>query len=369
MTDNSQNFGSLQERNQQVLTDISQLQDTEKHLYDSLDNVNLSSDQKQQIISKINEVSQMRLNLYANLKDMYSYYQQNVSASRNTLGEQMVAIDIIENELNESKRRLNLLQDQKYNKLRMVEINTYYGNRYGAHKNVMKTIVILCIPIIILAFLSNKGILPSRITALLISIVVIVGVILIGYQLLDISNRDNMNWDEYNFYFDKSKAPTDTTEGTAANPWSSSSIVCVGSACCSEQEVYDADKNVCVPGKYIIQKNYDSAGMDLAGMPMNTTQQSCQGSCDSNEGCDGFVFDSSSGNCWLKSVINNRQARDGLDLYTKNPISKITESMVSGVLSKHVFDQTPPVAILGTNNVNASPSSMKTENFSKYASF
>ena len=36
MTDNSQNFDSLQERNQQVLNNISQLQIQEKELYDSL---------------------------------------------------------------------------------------------------------------------------------------------------------------------------------------------------------------------------------------------------------------------------------------------------------------------------------------------
>ena len=183
MTDNSNNFDNLQERNQQVLNNISQLQTTEQQLYDSLDNVNLTAEQKQPIITKINEISQMRLNLYANLKDMYSFYQQNISASRNTSGEQIAAIDVIENELNESKRRMNLLQDQKYNKLRMVEINTYYGKRYNAHTKIMKTIVIFCIPIIILAILANNGILPTNIYTFLTGIIIIVAVVLLGYQL------------------------------------------------------------------------------------------------------------------------------------------------------------------------------------------
>jgi len=126
MTDNSNNFDNLQERNQQVLNDISQLQTQEKQLYNSLDDVSLNTEQKQQIIDKINEISQMRMNLYAGLKDMYSYYQQNVSASRTTLGQSMTAIDILENELNQDKIRLNLIEDQKYNKLRLVEINTYF---------------------------------------------------------------------------------------------------------------------------------------------------------------------------------------------------------------------------------------------------
>jgi PAN domain len=368
MTDNSQNYESLQERNQQALTDIAQLQTTEKQLYDSLDNVNLTTEQKQQIIARINDISQMRLNIYANLKDMYSYYQENVSSSRNTLGEQMVAVDIIENELNEAKRRLNLIQDQKYNKLRMVEINTYYGKRYNAHKNVMKTIAIVCVPIIILGVLSNNGILPPRISALLIGIVVLVGVVLVGSQLIDMSNRDSMNWDEYNWYFDKSKAPSDTTQGTATNPWASASVVCVGSQCCSQQEIYDSTKNMCVPAPYVLLKDTNSPGNDMSGMPVfGSNAPACQKLCDDTQGCNGFVFDNIATNCWLKNSTNNKQPYTGIDLYIKNPLkSLVTESMVSGVLSKHSFDQTQPVARIGQNNVQPN---QKAEKFGNYASF
>jgi hypothetical protein len=249
MTDNSKNFDTLQERNEQVLNNISQLQTQEKGLYDSLDDVGLSSEQKQQIINRINEISQMRMGLYASLKDMYSFYQQNVSSSRNTLVQSIAAIDILENELNQSKIRMNLIEDQKYNKLRLVEINTYYGKRYNAHSKLMKTIVIICIPVIILAILGNKGMLPSNIYKLLIGIVLVIGLVLIGYQLIDIYNRDDMNWDEYNWHFDKNNAPSDTTEGTTnvRDPWGSVSVTCIGSACCYDDSTYDSAKNVCIP--------------------------------------------------------------------------------------------------------------------------
>jgi len=247
MTDNSQNFDSLQERNQQVLNNITELQTQEKQLYNSLDDVSLSTEQKQQIINKINEISQMRMNLYAGLKDMYSYYQQNVSASRTTLGQSIVAVDVLENELNEAKIRMNLIEDQKYNKLRLVEINTYFGKRYNAHSKLMKTIVIICIPVIILAFLANKGILPPNIYKLLIVIILFIGVVLIGLQLIDMFNRDDMNWDEYNWYFDKNNAPYDTTEGTPSDPWETATVTCIGSSCCYDGSTYDSVKNICVP--------------------------------------------------------------------------------------------------------------------------
>jgi len=201
MTDNSQNFDSLQEKNQQVLNNISQLQTQEKQLYDSLDNAALSSDQKQQIINKINEISQMRINMYSNMKDMYSFYQKNVAASNSLIGQEVSAIDILETELNKSKLRMNLIQDEKNNKLRLVEINTYYGKQYNAHSKLMKTIIFTCIPVIILSVLANKGILPQNLYAFLTGIIIIIGVVFIGLELIDMSNRDNMNWDEYNWYF------------------------------------------------------------------------------------------------------------------------------------------------------------------------
>jgi hypothetical protein len=267
MTDNSNNFDNLQERNQQVLNDISQLQTQEKQLYNSLDDVSLNTEQKQQIIDKINEISQMRMNLYAGLKDMYSYYQQNVSASRTTLGQSMTAIDILENELNQDKIRLNLIEDQKYNKLRLVEINTYFGKRYNAHSGLMKTIIFICIPVIILAVLANRGILPSNIYRLFIGIILVVGVVLIALQLIDISNRDNMNWDEYNWYFDKSNAPSDTTKGKPKDPWTPPTVTCVGSACCYDGSTYDSEKNICIPNTIYNQSHTTESfrGLDKYG--------------------------------------------------------------------------------------------------------
>ena len=242
MTDN------LQGRNDQIIDNIKSLQTTEMKLYDSLESKSLNSDQKQQIIDKINQISQMRINLYANLKDSYSYYQQDVSQSRNTMNDQMVSVDVIENELNDSKRRLNLLKSQKNNKIRLVEINTYYGKQYNAHKQIMQIIVFICVPVLILTVLASKGILPPKITSMLTGIIIIIGVYIIGAKIIDLSNRDNLNFDEYNWYFNKGDAPTNSSETTTtSDPWTSSSLTCVGAECCYDNSTYDAAQNKCIP--------------------------------------------------------------------------------------------------------------------------
>ena len=249
MIDNSRNFNSLQERNKQVLANISQLQIQEKNLYDILDDINISTEQKQQTIKRINEISQMRINLYYSLKDMYSFYQTNISESRETLSQEVSAINILENELNDSKIRMNLLEDEKNNKIRLVEINTYYGKKYNAYSKIMKTIVIFCVPLIILAVLKKKGFVPPTLYILMTCIIITISIIIIWRQVFDIFSRDNMNWDEYDFNFVRHSAPSDSAMGAGfINPWDTPSIVCIGSACCHDGSSYDNKKNKCIPG-------------------------------------------------------------------------------------------------------------------------
>ena len=244
MTDN------LQGRNDKIIDNIKSLQTTEMKLYDSLESKALNADQKMQIINQINQISQMRISLYANLKDSYSYYQQDVYESRNTMNDQMVSVDVIENELNDSKRRLNLLETQKNNKIRLVEINTYYGKQYNAHKQIMQIIVLICIPVLLLTGLASKGILPPKLSSLITGIIIIIGIYIIGAKIIDLSNRDNLNFDEYDWYFDKEAAPTNSSEtntSSSSDPWATSSLTCVGAECCYDNSIYDEVQNKCIP--------------------------------------------------------------------------------------------------------------------------
>jgi len=240
------NIQDLQERNNQLLNNISELQKQEQTLYDQLNDPSLSFEQKQTIINQINELSQIRFNLYSSMKDILSGYQQGATNSQNTLSQQVVAINIIEEQLNKNKLEINALDAQKQNKLKLVEINTYYGKRYNTYKHLMKTIVLFCIPIVILTYIYNVDLLPGRLYAFIVGIIIIFALFIIGYQLVDISNRDNMNWDEYNWYFNKSTAPIDSSTGKEKDPWSNPTITCIGAECCTNGSVFDSSLNKCV---------------------------------------------------------------------------------------------------------------------------
>jgi hypothetical protein len=245
---------NFSESNQQVLSGILQLQKTEKELYANLAMPNLSSNEKKRIIDQINELSQMRIDMYSNLRNLYSSYQSNVNNLDVALNTQIQSVDYMEDELNQVKVKLNAIDQMKVDKLRTVEINNYYAKRYNAYKNIMFVISISCIPILLLTILNNNTVIPSNIYGVLVSLIAVIASYFIFKQYLDISNRDNINWDSYSWYFNKSDAPkqgenssesSDTNNEDENNE--NETEPCVGSSCCQIGTVYDANLNICIP--------------------------------------------------------------------------------------------------------------------------
>lgn len=242
------------DKNEQTLTNIQKLQSLEQNLFNSLatgvSNGTLKSTDKDSIITQINQLSQMRSNLYTFLNNNSLNTVQHLAASNNLLSQQAQTVIIVENELNDAKNQLLSMQKDKYNKLRMVEINTYYGDRYADHSSMMKSVVIICAVIILITILFNKGFLPSQLYYLMLIIIIVVSVVVLWYKYIMLISHDRMNYDEYDWGFNPDTAPkysTDNPSGT--NPWASltaPSLTCVGSNCCNSGMTYDNTNNICV---------------------------------------------------------------------------------------------------------------------------
>jgi len=240
---------NVQQNNEQIINDIQSLQQMEQQLLNSLEtNPNIKPDQQQKIVEKMNELSNMRINLYQTLRGVNSYFEKAVNTSVGSLKQQALAIGIVESELNKSKKRLEILEEEKNNKIRLVEINTYYGDKYAEHSQLMKIIIFTLIPIIILGFLNNKGILPNMIYNILLIIIAFIGAYFFWKRFASIITRDNMNYQEYDWYFNPNTAPTGAS--TTTDPWETNLNLdlgtCIGNACCSKGLTYDDNLNQCV---------------------------------------------------------------------------------------------------------------------------
>jgi hypothetical protein len=220
----------------------------EQQLFNNLEtNTTLTPQQQQQLIEKMNQLSNMRINLYKTLSGVNSFFHNALSSSVGTLEDQTAAINIVENELNKSKKKLEALEAEKNNKIRLVEINNYYSDKYAEHSELMKIIVLTLLPIIILAFLNNKGILPNAIYLILLIIIGVIGAYFFWTKYASIVMRDNMNYQEYNWYFNPTSTSTSSATVTS-DPWTIPSMpgTCIGQNCCSEGLTWDSSLNQCV---------------------------------------------------------------------------------------------------------------------------
>ena len=238
---------NIQENSHELLSNIQSLQLVEQDLVNSLDsNPNMTPKQQEVIIEKINNISKMRINLYNTLGGVNTFFQDALKNSSGTLKEQTAAIELIENDLNQAKQKLSMLEDDKNNKIRLVEINTYYGQKYIEHTQLMKLVIVMLIVIIILTILSKKGIITTRLYSGLVVAVVAIGVIFfLAKRWVSIFMRDNMNYQKYEWNFNAADAPKPST-GESTDPWIGSFGTCVGSNCCYTGQTYDSNINKCV---------------------------------------------------------------------------------------------------------------------------
>ena len=82
----------------------------------------------------------------------------------------------------------------------------------------------------------------------LIIVISIIGAVYLWKRYASIITRDNMNYQEYDWYFDPNASSGSAT--TTSDPWLSTSFgtlgTCIGQACCSTGLVYDSSSNQCV---------------------------------------------------------------------------------------------------------------------------
>jgi hypothetical protein len=242
----------MQDGQVQTIHDISELQTIEKDYFNRLNlgliNDSLKAEEKDTLVKKINEISQMRVNLYQNLNGTYQFYETNVESTQTTLAEQSAAIDIVENELNNAKAQLKVIEEERNNKLRLIEINNYYGEKFNDQSYIMKIIIAICVPVLILSIIANRGLIPGWLFSLLVIVIVSLGCIYLSFKIYDTYGHDNMNYQEFDFTFDKSQAPAiDTSGGSNVSALDTGAGMCVGPDCCTVEESYDSNMNKCVP--------------------------------------------------------------------------------------------------------------------------
>lgn len=183
-----------------LIDNIQSLQNMEKQLYSDLENVSKNDiDEQARLIDKINMMSSSRTNLFENLISTHELIKDSVSSKKDDVSDKLKLVRSYENQLNKMKNEINKRKNLNVNNLRLTEINTYYSKKYNAYFQVFKKISLICILIIIIAVLRQRLMITPRTSNILAIITIIVACIMILPTLFDLSARNNMIFDEYDF--------------------------------------------------------------------------------------------------------------------------------------------------------------------------
>lgn len=195
----------LREKHNETLKNIRELQEIEKYMFQNLEKVSgidNRSEEESQIVNKINELSEMRMGLFSQLKNMYSSNQEELNSSRSQLADQITVVGVVEDELNRLKTNIDLLNTEKNNKTRMVQIGNYESDRYQAHISIMQIVVISSLIILASSLLLQNGIIPGSVSSGIIMITVAGSIIMIMTKIFDMISRNNMDYNKYDFTTD-----------------------------------------------------------------------------------------------------------------------------------------------------------------------
>ena len=144
----------------------------------------------------------------------------------------------------------NKIDQQNIDKMRNIEINTYYDKAYKEYINILKIIIFACVIIVPIVIANKNSLLPSSITNFLIVSVITLTISYIIYKFYDIYMRDNRDFDKISIPYDKEAVRLEAA-GTLTrknNLLSQFGISCIGEDCCPDSSglVYDPVKNKCV---------------------------------------------------------------------------------------------------------------------------
>ena len=184
-----------------LISSIKELQGLEEYLFSQLQAVNLETpnDQTQQndIINHINQLSDLRNDLFGQLGKIYVDLDKNSQVQRSALTDQLTTANMMEQQMNNLKNDVQIILDERVNKMRMVEIGEYEYLRYSAHKTAMQIIAFTSLAILFFSYSLKKDLLPPALSKVGIMASVSIGGVLTLRAIWYMITRDNQNYNRF----------------------------------------------------------------------------------------------------------------------------------------------------------------------------
>ena len=234
---------------QQMLTSVQNLQDAQKGLMHKYASATTPAEQTK-IANEMDKNEAIRSNLLLSIGSTSVVSNQLVANKKDEKTNRNLLLQLANDELNAARTQMEDAKTSQAEKVRMIQLNTYYGKRFMAQSGVMKIFIYMCVPVLILATLANMGFLPNYIAGFLIVASIVVGLIYIYYAMSDINRRDEMNFDEYKWDFDPSRVgpidhPHHHHKKKKDSAGAGATAGCMNEACCASKNQWNPSTNKC----------------------------------------------------------------------------------------------------------------------------
>ena len=150
-----------------------------------------------------------------NISNTYNY-SVDMHRNQNTMNR------FVENKVNKFRNRNKSLLEKLDGELKMNELQTYYYKKRRSQIKILYSIVIACIIGIVLKFANKniKTIMPDSLFILSLALLFVLFLGNLFIQIIDIIFRHNINFDEYDFHYNreydgKSETTSETTSETS----------------------------------------------------------------------------------------------------------------------------------------------------------
>ena len=245
-----------------ILGNIENLQSLQQKLHLELNSLqpNYGLDRQKLLVREIDNINEEKVNLFKNLYAVGTVLNSKIERSTDDQNDKQVIVELLEEKLQEERKRMKKINEENINNLRITEINTYYSGYYRKYIDIFKIVIYAVIALIFVTLLRQRQIINSRITNVVAGIIIFIALIIIIPMLYDLSRRNNLEIDQYDFDLDKDTVDANMEpdpnqigakwEGSMANYQKDLEMIlegdCVGPDCCvGEGLVFDKNKLIC----------------------------------------------------------------------------------------------------------------------------
>lgn len=264
-----------------ILSNIQKLQAAQKTLHTELNKLppNENFEKQKLLITQIDNINAQKVDLFKNLYSLNSVMQQDVHATNDDIRAKTELAKVVEQELQNSKERMEEVRNKNINNLRLAEINRYYSGEYGLYLNLFRYIIYTSVFLVLIALLRQRYFINSKTANVLAGIVIAIGGFFIVRSALNLNSRNNLVISEFDWVAepDKNSGDGDSDENPIGinGKWINEAKrykkdlellakgECLGPGCCvGDGLTFDKKKMICKldPGKKTKDEGFTGGG-------------------------------------------------------------------------------------------------------------